>query len=819
MSTVAYFTCKVSSTMLFNYFKSAFRNLAVRKVYPFINVLGLTLGIATCLILFALIHYQLSFDHFHAKAARTYRVTQHISNTTGTRYSGTTPYPLGAVLRKELPQLEEVTQTHYLRSASIIVNNTVFEENGVLFTEPAYFRIFDFPLLPGGSVESLAEPNTVLLSKQLADKYFPGNASPVGKLIQMTDGEALKVAGVLENIPLNTNLPFSMVVSFATFRQSHKDLAADWTTTWGAGYTLFTAAPATNVRDLERQLETIRSRYAATNGTKKVTFHVQPLTDIHTNPVYGHGMNYVAPLKALWALGLLGFLILLIACINFINLTTAHAIDKAKEVAIRKVMGGGRRHVIGQSLTETALLTFVATLLALLVTACVLPALNNQVPMVKMALRLTPTSVLFALVVVGVVTLMAGLYPAWVVSGYPAVSAMQKNLQSGPRGLVLRKGLIVLQFGFAQIMLISTLVIGLQLDYFKHKDLGFYKERVLNVKLPESLVYAEGDKQSKFDGLRQQFLREAGVQSVTFSTSRLLAQWASSMGSEQAGDVVPAILNYVDGQYLQTFGLQLVAGRNFQPRLRADSLRELIVNEKLVAQLGLRGVAAGQTNQAAVGRIIPFDDNKRGIIVGVIKDFHNMSLQEDIRPNLFIHNPAMFRMVSIRLAAGSPAPVVQRLETTWKRLFPNLLFSYEWEEELIRRDYLIEDFLFKVARVAALISLLVGCLGIYGLVLFVAVQRTREIGIRKVLGATVNSIVTLLAKDFLVLVLLANLFAWPLAWMMMNKWLQGFSYRIDLKWWMLWTPGLVSLLIALLTVCYHTVKAAIANPVKSIRSA
>ena len=808
--------------MFRNYLTTTFRNLHRHRSYAVINVLGLALGIACAVIIFTVVRYETSFDHFHRLAGRTYRIVQHAQFAGGEEHWGETAYPLPAALRADFPALEGVTQAAGPFSRIISAENgnrelVRFQEDGILFVDPYYPRVFDFAWLAGNPRTALAGPSSVVLTKSLADKYF-GDAlakkQPVlGRRMKLNDKDELLVTGIVADPPRNVNLPFGMLVSYDFYKRNNPFYAGNWSGTYQGSS--FVVLPEGYRKDVfEKQLVAFKAKYLPPEYNARVTYLLQPLKEIHTNPFYSNQGSYVVPGHLLPAAGLVGLFIILIAAVNFINLATAQAVRRSREVGVRKALGSSRAQLFGQFMGETAVLSVAALLLAVTLTQLALGQLNALLSVVALDLHLDAGVVGFAAATTLLVTVLAGFYPALVLSGYNPVAALKNRITATTRGgLSLRRVLITGQFALAQLLIIGTIVVAAQMHYFRQKDMGFRRDAVVSLPLPDT------DPANR-ERLREKLSRIAGVGPVSFASGVPAStdgrQYGTSfwLSHEPESAKRGAEMKGVDTAYLALFDLQLVAGTWFgREHVQQEGFNGFVVNEKLVAQLGL-------TPQSVLGKILLINEGKAPVI-GVVRDFHNNSLQAEISPCVMIHWGSFFDYASLRLQpAGNGSQLPQTLaavERAWREAFPGGFYRYDFLDDQLAKLYTIENLIFKGILVFAAIAIFISALGLYGLVTFMAVQRTKEVGIRKVLGASVAGIVALFCREFLWLVGLAFAVAAPLAAYLMQAWLEGFSYRVGLHPFMFAGALLGALGIASLTIGYQATRAAVANPVKALR--
>ncbi|MDQ3291402.1 MAG: ABC transporter permease, partial [Bacteroidota bacterium] len=684
------------------------------------------------------------------------------------------------------------------------------EEQGVIFTEPEFFQIFDYKWLAGDPHKFLAEPNKVALTRSTAERYFGSWQKALGKFIKLENKQLLQVNGILEDFPNNTDFPLKVAVSYPTIRQFlDASEFTNWGSVWSSTQCYLVLPPNVSQAQFDRSLISFLKKHNPDD--RNHVYKLQALSDLHFNTRFPPLTYRSISKTTILSLVLIGAFILVIACINFVNLATAQALGRAKETGIRKVLGSNRWHLIGQFLGETFFIVLLAVLVAVLLVIAVLPlvrSISNLPDDFQLTFSLQLTG--FLLLLILLVTVLSGFYPALILSGFQPVQALKSKMTlQTVGGISLRKALVVMQFSISQVLIIATLIAITQMNYVRDKDLGFNKEAILLVPVPQDSV-----SQLKLQTLKNRFQALSAVQNVSLhsaapsSSSNSMTNFRFGKAAED--EQIPVNLKAGDVDYFSTFQLRLVAGRAYFP---SDTAREAVVNEKLLRQVGVRHA------QDAIGQTIRINDRNYPV-VGVVQDFHNVSLRDPIPPTAILANKSSYRQVGLKLKPTNAdiKETMRTVEQIWNETFPEYVYEANFLDERLAEFYEGETKLAQLFKIFAGIAIFIGCLGLYGLVSFVAVQKTKEIGIRKVLGASLSNIVALLSKDFLKLVLLANVLAWPLAWWVMQRWLQDFEYRIPIGWWMFAVAGLGALLIALITVSFQAIKAAVANPVESLRT-
>ena len=800
--------------MIKNYFKTAFRNLARNKSYTIINVLGLGVGIAVCLMIFLVIQFENSFDNYQSKNERIYRVITEFKDPSGNSYSSGVPIPLPHTLRNDFPQLEKVSGIQIERNSVFAIMDSngqplkkFKEEQGVFFTEPELFDIFDLPWLEGNPA-SLNEPNNVALSKDLADKYFGSWKNAIGQTIKKDNKTILKVTGVIENPPANTDLQMKMAISYKTTRNYN---STDWVSV-NSDHGCYVLLPQNlSFENFNKLLPAFIRKYTPAERQGKTSQQLQSLKEVHFDAEAGNFLGRTISKELINTLKLIALFILLIACVNFINLSTAQSVNRAKEVSIRKVLGSNRKQLSLQFLSETSLITLGAVIISVAITLVSLRYLKSLLDLpLSFDILHNPAIIVFLVLLTIVVILLAGFYPSLVLSRFNPVTALKSKFNAkSTRGISLRRGLVVSQFIIAQGLIIATLVIVKQMDYFENAPLGFDKEAMLTVPIP-----ADSIGRSKMDYLKNALLQRSEIRSVSFSFTPPTNQgaWFSDFKFDHAAKNTDftANLKWADADYIPTYKLTLLAGRNY---IKSDTVNELIVNEELIHRLGIT-----KPEDAINKEINMWDGKVKGPIVGVIKDFHSQSLQTSISPVIMGSYKSRYRTMNIKLRQKELQSTISFIENLWTSTYPDYIFEYSFLDENIAKLYAQQRQLSQLYKIFAAIAIFLSCLGLYGLASFMAVQRLKEVGIRKVLGASIQNVVYLFSKEFVILISIAFVIATPIAWYLMNKWLQDFVFRIDISAWIFIIAGLISLIIALITVSSQALKAATTNPIKNLRT-
>ena len=820
--------------MFKNYFRIAWRNMVKNKTASAINILGLTLGITACLIIYLDTRFELSYDNFHPAKERIFRVVTLSQNSSGEiKYRPTVPDPMAAAIRSEFTGVEKTAQFHnYYAKVTIpdsnsgaktfyAANEREEESSDIIISDPEYFDIFKYEWVAGNPA-SMKEPFRVVLTESKATRYF-GSVSQdkiIGREIIYNDSLRLLVSGIVKNYPSNSDLTFNDFISSATIQSSFLKKNFDFTNweRWNKiSQTFIKTTTGTTPLQFQNQTLALIKKNMDLGSETKVSILLQRLSDIHFNTNYEAAYGRAVHLPTLYGLMAIAIFILVIAVVNFINLSTAQSLQRAKEIGVRKVLGGSRTNLVLQFLCETFMLTAVSVILSLLITSPLIHAFHAFLPRgVELSADLSTTS--FILLVAITTSLFAGFYPAKVLSAYaPALTLKGTNFKLGRGKSYLREGLIVFQFTISLIFIIATLIIKNQVSYVLNTDMGFAKDAIINI------AGAQNHPKEKMQILAQQIKHLPDVEevSVGLGTPAEKSHWSTILRSKELGETeVGSQFQAGDENYITLYQLHLLAGRNLLP---SDTMREYLINETLARELGFK------KPQDAIGKTISGggDDgtasHKQLPIVGVLADFHSQSLHEPIAPTFMSTSKKYSRIISVKLPTQGRQinhldESIARIEKLWKNIYPNEKFEYKFFDETIARFYEKELKTQQLMNTAMAIAIFISCMGLFGLATFAAQKRTKEIGIRRVLGASVSGMVSMLSFDFIKLILFAFLIASPVAYYFMYQWLQDFAYRINISWWIFALAGLAAIFIALATVSFQAIRAATANPVNTLRS-
>jgi predicted permease len=737
-------------------------------------------------------------------------------------YNPGTPYPAPMAMRQDLPQLDKVASLNSTYGSQITVlgkdANAAFSEKkfiediGIFFMEPEFFDIFDATWLLGNPAQALSQPNTVVLAKREAEKYFGDWKAAVGQYLKLDNNLTLTVTGVIDNMPSNSDFPLKVMMSYETFKNS-QDYGYD--KGWGtlsSNHQVFVLLPETlPASNVTYALQKFSEKYTKERGNSRTSYLIQPLSANHFDSRFGNLGDHLTSKTTLWTLSFIGVLILIMACINFVNLATAQAIGRSKEVGVRKVLGSMRSQLMAQFLAETTLIVIVSVALAIVLAKAALPFIRevSNVPEdIKMLQN--PYVLLFLLAVVVLVSLLSGIYPAMILSGFEPVKALKSKITAQTVGGVpLRRGLVVIQFAISQVLIIGTLVAVSQMNYIRNIDLGFNKEAVYIVP-----VSADSISKRKFESFKNQLLQNPAVKSVSLANDAPSSEnfWGRNFYFNNSTEELDfsTFLKYADADYFKTYGLEFVAGQGYTT---SDTAQSYVVNETLLKKLGVTNM------QEAVGKTIRLGGSGPWKpIIGVVKDFKSSSVRDGMRPFVITPAKSNYFQAGIKIQSQNLQKTVNEIQNLWENTFPDYVYKGSFLDENIERFYQQENQLALTYKIFAGLAIFISCLGLYGLISFMAVQKTKEIGIRKVLGASVGNIVFLMSKEFLILIAIAFAMAAPVAYHFMHDWLQNFKESIPLGASAFVIAIGISIAIAWITISYRATKAAMANPIKSLRS-
>ncbi|WP_089897452.1 ABC transporter permease [Chitinophaga arvensicola] len=784
--------------MFISYLKIAFRTIRRNISYTFLNVTGLTISIAACLLIFLIVKDELNYDDFK-KADRTYRITLNALD-----FNPSTSMAVVPALRNDFPELEQVSQYLYQQNGQVKAGDVTYLEKGFAFADNSFFKIFDYPWMAGDPNTALAGPNQVVLTQSIAHKYF-GDKDPMGQIIQLEDHFNLRVTGVIKAVPPNTSQPFLFMVSYETIKD--KDVAHRPFFNIQGGITYVVLPEHYRAAQLQDRMQGFIAKNWGADIAGKAKLLVQPLKEIHFDQRYlGNPASPTTSRSIYWGLAIVALFIILTACINFINMATAQAISRAKEVGVRKVLGAYRVQLIRQFLAETGLLVVTAVVLGFVAAVLLLPYLSSWMNLkIEVSQLMQPVILGVVAGITVTVILLAGLYPAFVQSAFQPVAALKSNTGVTFRGLALRKILVSTQFGISQLLIVGTLIVGYQMDFLQNKDLGFNKTAVISVGIPDD---------KKQDLLREELLAMPDVQEVSLSAGPMVGGSRFTAFRYPEGGIVDddvTEFKAVDDQYMKMYSLQLLAGDSIRKRMDNDTVLRVLVNETMTHKLGIH------EPEKAIGKRFLVNGGY-AFISGVVKDFQSESRYKKRRPCVLFYDASDFFTASIRIKPTDMRKTIAGVDKLWSSLFTGKQFQYQFLDDRIAGLYEQDQKLYTAFKLFSSLAIAIGCLGLYGLVAFAAVQRTKEVSIRKVLGASLFSIIGLFAKEFIVLIIVSFSIAGPLAWWVMNQWLDHFAYQTQISGGTFVIAISISVVIAGVTIAYQSVKAGLVNPVKSLRS-
>jgi putative ABC transport system permease protein len=796
--------------LLKNYLKTALRNLLRYKTYSIINIVGLAMGLTCAILILLWVQDELSFDRFQKNADTIYRVLVQYPDESGNLHTmPLLPSPLVKAAKAEIPEVIEAGRLEHWGDKKELIKykDKVFYEEGITSYDPQILNMFSFPLVKGELKDLLTDRNDVVITEETAKKYF-GDEDPIGKVLNWNNWQLYTVKGVLKDIPRNSHIRFNLLTRYEN--EEHG---------WPQGFTwsmfnrpiYLQLQKNANIQEVDWKLTALVKKNNERANVPGVKVFLQPLTDIHlTAGLTGEYAN-VRDMKYIYIYSIIALFILCIACINFINLSTARSAQRAKEVGLRKTIGANRLQVFKQYMSESFLLVCLSQAIALIFVELFLP-IFNELSGKELAFNILDFKVLLgSLAIILITATLAGSYPALYLSGFSPISVLKGSMKAGAKSTVLRKGLVVTQFSLSIILILSTIIVVQQLHFLKNKDLGFRKENIVYLPIKDNVV-------RNYDLFKTRLLQNPNILSVAakdiFPTGNIDQARVAKQGQDPEHGLVVAVVG-VGYDYFNTLNLQLLEGRDFSPEHPTDTTDAIIVNEETVRQLGLT---------APVGQKIRVFGGGDHTIIGVVKDAHFTSLHHKIEPQLYhiltdltSNAVNLYGIILVKIDGQNPQGALTAINKVWNEVNPTFPLEINFLDQRYNQLYSSEQQISTIVNYFTCLAILISCLGLFGLASFTAEQRTKEIGVRKVLGASVAGVVAMLTKDFTRWVLLANIVAWPIAWFAMSKWLQNFAYHIDISWWMFALAGGLASSIALLTVGWQAIRAATANPVESLR--
>ena len=798
--------------MIKNFFLAGWRNLSRNKVFTFLNVTGLAIGITVCLVIGVWLERELSFDKFHPNKDYIYRVSNTFKSESESFSQAPSGTAFGAHLPKELPTVKSACRVFY-DEFKLKLENNQHVESGCAIVDSNFFSFFGFKLISGDPAQVLRTHDRIVLTEELAKKYF-GNQNPIGKTM-ILDGEyPVVVSGVAENPPINSQIQYELLVPYAYLRkianeQWKYDIDNGWSGGWPLTYIQLqeTADPVAVTQQIN-QLVSKKAEKEWKENKMSYTYFLQPITDIHLKSNLRYDSRNNGSLARVKIFAIVGVIVLLLACINYINLTTAGAIKRARETSVRKVVGASKFQLIRQFFFETMIICGIAVITGILLLKLLLPAFSTWIGQ-PYHFALSGTNILIALGFVVFVSVVAGIYPAAILSSFKPAIALKGNFSQSTRGNYIRKGLVVFQFTMTIGLVASILIISRQMNYIKNKSLGFQGDAVIEVRF-----YGESTVRNQYASLRDKLLASPYILNVSKHNQNVVGGlgngWTTTKNLK-GEEISTSLYNmYVDTSYFDTYNMKLVAGRFFSKDFPTDTTKSLLVNEAAVRTFGWENA------ENAIGKPFGKGENEQRV-VGVVKDFNFESLHKPVEALMIGYSTGGNRL-SLKLDGNHITEALDHLKKVWSASITEVPLAYTFVNESVEKQYGNEQKMEGIFYGFAGLSLLIGCLGLFGLSLYVVERKIKEIGIRKVLGASIPGIVGLLSRDFLKLVVIAALIASPIAWWLMNEWLKDFAYRVNIGWWIFLISGLLALTIALITVSFQSIRAALANPVRSLRT-
>ncbi len=803
--------------MLKNYIRIAIRNLRRNKLYASLNIAGLAIGITCCLLILLYVQDELSYDRFHEKADRIYRVTTHIVLKDRVMDFASTAHVQGPMFKEEYPEVENYVRFNSYGSRRMIrYEDVTYAEEKFIWVDNSIFDIFSFNLIKGNPEEALTRPNTVVITEEIAEKYF-GKQDPIGKNLMIHGDTVYEVTGVIENVPQNSHIRPDFLASFITLDlQPSGNATADLVSNIDY-YTYLLLDEGADYRALEAKFPSFVEKYLGPliktiGGSAR--YDLQPLTSIYLHSNLENELERTGEMSYVWLFSGIGLFILLLACLNFMNLSTARSANRAKEVGLRKVVGAKRSQLIKQFIGESMILTLIAILLSLLIVFFTLPVFNSISGKILSIRYLSNPVILSGLLAFFIIiSLIGGSYPAFFLSAFRPVEVLQGRLRRGAKNSVLRIALVSVQFTVSIVLIIGTLVVNKQLNYVRNIRLGYDKDHVIALRIRNE------ETQKRIDALKNSLLSNPNILSVSASSSLPLGQNSFSahhIAGQPPDEMIMLFTQIVDEYFIDTYKMEIVEGRNFSKDYPTDPKEGVIINEAAARKLGWQDDPLGKEIEA----FMSLTEFRKYRVIGVVKDYHFQSLHEEIQP-LVLYNASPYGgdyyRLSLRISPENIQDTISFLRTTWRNFDPQYPLEFVFVDDQYDALYRAEERLARLFGYFTALAILIGCLGLFGLSAYSAEQRTKEIGIRKVLGATASNVTVLLVREFTKWVLLAVLVAWPVGYFIMNNWLQNFAYRIGLGMNIFMVSALLALAIAVITVVYQALKAAIANPAESLK--
>ena len=806
--------------MLKNYFLTGIRNLKRNKAYALLNIVGLALGIGCSLVIFKVVSYELSYDKHQSNFENIYRVVVEDKKPDRVDYGTGVPHPLGPTMSTEFPEVEEIVRTHYIWSGQVNVmegdriDQKFMIERGIVYTEPSFFKVFDTKWIEGSPDGALADPNTVVLTWSMAEKLFGVDLKDVGecidKTIQVNNKGTFKVVGIIEDMPQNTNLPFKILINYEAqaLTNIYWEDGKQWHSISSSTNVYFLAGDEFNVKGMENRFPEFIEKYLGEGHSKETAYLVQPLGDIHYSKDFDSYSNTV-PKQSIYGLAIIAIFLVLTACINFVNLATAQAANRSKEVGVRKAIGAFKSQLVKQFFLEVLMITSVATVISLAISELLFIYLEEVISYRLTIFPLTDaTTWVFILSIMLLVTCLSALYPSYLLSKMNTVLALKNKITSKNHsgGLSLRKGLVIFQFAISQFMIVGTLVIVAQMDYFLNKELGFDTEAIF-------LSFNPNPSSNNGERIKEILLQSSAIKDVSLSLSAPTGQSSSHSNFNYAPlkseRDYEANFKPVDSRFLDFYNIQLLAGRKLK---KNDSSNLVLINRKIADLMGF----AGRYDEV-IGESVTSGWGGGKKVIGVTENFHTKSLHSDLDYVFLMNEPSLLYELAVKSEKGRFDEALAHFEKAWEEVFPTYVSEWQFYDEQLANNYRSERSISTLMKLFSIISIAIGCLGLYGLIAFIAENKMKEIGIRKVLGARPASILALFSKEILLLLGIAFFLAAPVAFYTLNAWLDDFKFRIELNPVFFGIALTISAILAIVTISHRTISSALLNPAKTLK--
>ena len=808
-SSILYFSNSIiwSIIMFKNYLKVALRNILRNKMFSFINISGLALGMACFIMILFWVQYEVSYDKFNKNADNLYRITEQLNFSNRTSNIARTPSALAPALFEEIPEV--VNSMRYINAPSLMVayEKNKFYENGIAFADPSIFEMFTFHFSKGDKKSALNNISSIVISEDMAEKYF-GKDDPLNKTLNINNKHDFIVTGVLENVPGNSHLKFDFIIPFPTLENMRGEVGIRWSPVlgnWGINF-YYTYVQVVNTTDINQLANKILNFIGEHSSISSIKLFLQPVTKIHLHSNLIADFEDNGDIKYVYIFSIIAFFILFIACINFMNLTTARAGNRAKEVGMRKISGAKKAGIIKQFLGESILLSFIAFITALFIVFLFLPVFNNLSGK-ELSLNILKNPNLFFTLffTVTLTSLIAGSYPSVFLSSFRPVNILKGSIKFGPKSTLFRRILVVIQFSLSILLIVATLVVHKQLNFIQNSNLGFEKEHIVYIRL-------RGNTAQYYNSLKSELLKNPNIQGVTASdqlpTNIIYSVTGANWEGKNPDETIEMNFVTVDYDFCKTLNMEIADGREFSKEFQNDRTGAFILNEKASRILG---------KESPVGKQFSFF-GRNGEIIGVVKNFHFATFYNEINPLVLLYSaPGNDQYLITKITGEKISENLNFIGDTWKNIVPSYPFEYNFLNDDFNRQYKAEQRTGKIFNYFTFLAIFIASLGLFGLVSFICIQRTKEIGIRKAIGASVNNIVIILTKEFIILVTIANIVSWPAGYYFMKKWLNNFVFKTNMEIWTFLFSGITAIMITLLTISYQTIKTARSNPADTLR--